>query len=212
MLQALADFLAGPRYVASSTNRSSRAPRIALCYPISFLPDALYYPFSSRERAGDLASDPPEAHGSSAGWGSALPILGSGSVCNWRAGNSARSRLSAGSGRLKRRLRPRLAALQGDATQMDPLPNPEPIEHRDFDKIRDEGKDRCRHEYSSDGEYRQRAHGDSTNRQRRGDRHIDHRRSDEPRAWTSGAHVLAFPIGVGGCLIAEHYGHEGHCS
>jgi hypothetical protein len=123
MLQALADFLAGPRYVASSTNRSSRAPRIALCYPISFLPDALYYPFSSRERAGDLAGDPPEAHGSSAGWGSALPILGSGSVCNWRAGNSARSRLSAGSGRLKRRLRPRLAALQGDATQLDPLPD-----------------------------------------------------------------------------------------
>src|ERR1035438_4427320 len=48
--------------------------------------------------------------------------LGSGSVCNWRAGNSARSRLSAGSGRLKRRLRPRLAALQGDVTQIDPLP------------------------------------------------------------------------------------------
>jgi hypothetical protein len=44
-------------------------------------------------------------------------LFGSGSVCNWRAGNSARSRLSAGSGRLKRRLRPRLAALQGDATQ-----------------------------------------------------------------------------------------------
>jgi hypothetical protein len=34
----------------------------------------------------------------------------------WRAGNSARSRLSAGSGRLKRRLRPRLAAPQSGGT------------------------------------------------------------------------------------------------
>src|ERR1022692_1937315 len=33
-----------------------------------------------------------------------------------------RSRLSAGSGRLKRRLRAELPALQGDATQIDPLP------------------------------------------------------------------------------------------
>ena len=33
-------------------------------------------------------------------------------VFNWGAGNPARSRLSAGSGRLERRLRPRLAALQ----------------------------------------------------------------------------------------------------
>jgi hypothetical protein len=37
---------------------------------------------------------------------------GNGTVWLWRAGNSARSRLLAGSGRLKRRLRPRLAALQ----------------------------------------------------------------------------------------------------
>jgi hypothetical protein len=34
-----------------------------------------------------------------------------------------RSRLSAGSGRLKRRLRAELPALQGDATQIDPLPH-----------------------------------------------------------------------------------------
>src|SRR6202142_1540753 len=40
-----------------------------------------------------------------------------GSVCNWRAGNSARSRFQPALGRLKRRLRPRLAALQRDATQ-----------------------------------------------------------------------------------------------
>jgi hypothetical protein len=53
--------------------------------------------------------------------GGLVCLLGSGSVCNWRAGNSARSRLSAGTGRLKRRLRPRLAALQGDATQIDSL-------------------------------------------------------------------------------------------
>src|SRR5271157_2612286 len=33
-------------------------------------------------------------------------------LVDWRAGNSARSRLSAGSGRLKGGLRPRLAALQ----------------------------------------------------------------------------------------------------
>ena len=39
----------------------------------------------------------------------------------WGAGNSARSRLSAGSSRLKRRLRPRLAAFQGDATQNWPI-------------------------------------------------------------------------------------------